>query len=111
VNARNAMEEKEKKAVGGHVDNTLTVKSFQENGQVSVTITDTGAGIPDNIRNRIFEPFFTTKEVGRGTGLGLSISYGIIKDYGGIIEVESEMGKGTTFKIAFPACDKEQNGG
>jgi histidine kinase len=110
MNARSAMEEKNETAFGGHVDNKLTVKSFQENGQVSVTITDTGTGIPDNIRNRIFEPFFTTKEVGKGTGLGLSISYGIVKDYGGVIGVESEVGKGTTFKISFPVYDEEQNG-
>jgi len=75
---------------------------------VAVTITDTGGGIPDDIKDKIFEPFFTTKEVGKGTGLGLSISYGIIKDYDGTIEVESEPDRGTTFKITLPACSKDK---
>jgi len=77
---------------------------------VVVTITDTGIGIPDNMKDEIFEPFFTTRQVGKGTGLGLSISYGIVKDYGGTIEVESEVGKGTTFKLIFPSCKEDQNG-
>jgi len=110
INARNAMEEKKEQFVERETQNILTVKSFQEDGQVVVTITDTGIGIPDNMKDEIFEPFFTTRQVGKGTGLGLSISYGIVKDYGGTIEVESEVGKGTTFKLIFPSCKEDQNG-
>jgi PAS domain S-box-containing protein len=111
INSRDAMEEKQKQAGGANVKNTLTVQSFQEDSHVVVTITDTGTGIPNEAKSKIFEPFFTTKEVGKGTGLGLSISYGIVKDYNGTIEVESEVNKGTTFKITFPACEAEESGG
>jgi two-component system cell cycle sensor histidine kinase/response regulator CckA len=69
---------------------------------VAITISDTGAGIPKEIIDRIFEPFFTTKEVGKGTGLGLSTVLGIIKSHGGFVEVFSEVGKGTQFKIYLP---------
>ena len=65
------------------------------------SITDTGTGIPPDVRRRIFEPFFTTKE--SGTGLGLSIVSGIISSYGGTIDVDSEFGRGTTFTIRLPA--------
>jgi len=108
INARDAMEDRKKQLAGSDLSNTLTVRSFTENSQVVVTITDTGTGIPEEIREKIFEPFFTTKKVGEGTGLGLSISYGIVKDYNGTIEVESEVGKGTTFKMTFPAYEEEE---
>ncbi|MFH2049953.1 MAG: ATP-binding protein, partial [bacterium] len=71
-------------------------------GTVEVKVIDQGIGIPDEIINKIFEPFFTTKDVGKGTGLGLSLSYGIIRDHGGEIRVDSEVGKGTTFTIILP---------
>jgi signal transduction histidine kinase len=58
----------------------------------------------EEIKNKILEPFFTTKRVGKGTGLGVSISYGIIKDYDGTIDIESEVGTGTTFRLTFPAA-------
>jgi PAS domain S-box-containing protein len=110
INARDSLEEKKMNFVTGKGVTQLGIRSFEENGNVVVTVWDTGTGIPNEIREKIFEPFFTTKEVGRGTGLGLSISYGIIKDYGGTIEVESEEGKGSTFKITFPAWREVNNG-
>ncbi|MEC7029670.1 MAG: response regulator, partial [Pseudomonadota bacterium] len=73
---------------------------------VAVSVTDTGCGIPDEIRNRIFEPFFTTKEVGAGTGLGLATVYGIIRQTGGFLDVKSKVGEGTTFTIYLPALEE-----
>ena len=80
----------------------LTVRTGKEDNKVLVQIKDTGIGIPEEIRDKIFEAFFTTKQKVKGVGLGLSVCYGIIKDHGGDIKVESEEGKGTTFVISLP---------
>ncbi len=69
---------------------------------VEISIIDTGCGIPEKNMKRIFDPFFTSKEVGKGTGLGLSVSHGIVRAHGGMIEVESMVGKGSTFRIYLP---------
>jgi len=80
----------------------LTIETYEGNKNLIAKISDTGIGIPKENLKRIFDPFFTTKDVGVGTGLGLSLSYGIIKKLGGEIEVKSEVGKGSTFKVVMP---------
>ncbi|WP_146158455.1 ATP-binding protein [Enhygromyxa salina] len=74
----------------------------EPSGEVSFAVSDEGQGIPEEIRDSIFDPFFSTKEIGKGTGLGLSISYGIVRDHGGDILLESQPGRGTTFRVILP---------
>ncbi|TNF41838.1 MAG: GHKL domain-containing protein [Cytophagales bacterium] len=83
-------------------DPKITIKTFAGQETVTVEIIDNGPGMPDHVKQRIFEPFFTTKAVGRGTGLGLSIVYSIIENHKGTLEVDTEEGQGTTFKITLP---------
>ena len=72
---------------------------------LQLTVSDNGKGIDPAVRDKIFDPFFTTKKPGEGTGLGLSVVYGIVKDHGGVIAVESEPGQGTTFTVSLPLIE------
>jgi two-component system, NtrC family, sensor kinase len=81
----------------------VTVSTACVDGQVCISVEDTGPGVPEDIRKRIFEPFFTTKKVGQGTGLGLSVTYGLIRDHGGDITVSTGRTGGARFTIALPA--------
>ena len=82
--------------------------TIETGSYLRIGITDTGCGMDDQTKLRAFEPFFTTKEIGKGTGLGLSSVYGTIKSHNGIIELESELKKGTTFKIFLPLIQKTE---
>jgi histidine kinase len=106
MNARDAMDEKEALA-GKGVEKVLQISSFRENDEVVVTISDSGLGMSEEVKEKIFEPFFTTKPVGKGTGLGLSISFSIVRDYDGYLDMESVEGQGTTLRIKFPAAAEE----
>lgn len=88
-------------AIGTKYGN-VSIKTFVDEAFAVIQISDTGGGIPEEVRSRIFEPFFTTKTVGEGTGLGLSISFGIISQHRGSIDVESTLNQGTTFTIRLP---------
>ncbi len=96
MNARDAMPR------GGE----LTLASEAENSSVLVEVTDNGVGIPPEDLRRIFDPFFTTKSSSRGTGLGLAVAYGIIREHSGKINVQSAVGRGTTFRLELPAARK-----
>jgi len=80
----------------------ITMRTGHDADSVWVEVEDTGKGIAPEHLGRIFEPFFTTKPVGKGTGLGLSLAYGIVKKHGGRIEVTSEVGKGSVFRVVLP---------
>jgi two-component system, NtrC family, sensor kinase len=86
----------------------LIIAGGRNNGKKTIwlTVADTGCGIAPEDLNRIFEPFYTTKKEGKGVGLGLSMVYGIIRDHGGSVEVESEPGKGSVFKVVLPSGDE-----
>jgi PAS domain S-box-containing protein len=103
-NAIDAMDEKNSRPEFKDSAKQLSIKSFVDRDRITVLVSDTGTGMSEEVKNKIIEPFFTTKKVGKGTGLGVSISYGIVKDYDGSMDIESEIGKGTTFKLTFPAA-------
>ncbi len=96
LNAAQAMPE------GSHKDNFIRVRTSERDGQVVISVSDSGAGIPDAIKARIFEPFFTTKGKNKGTGLGLSLCADIVRQHKGDIKVFSIVGKGSRFEAAFP---------
>jgi two-component system, cell cycle sensor histidine kinase and response regulator CckA len=113
VNARDAMPDGGKLSVktvnvSARDSGQLAYKGMPAADYVRIDIADTGTGIPADIRDKIFEPFFSTKEVGKGTGLGLSTVYGIVKQTGGFIYVDSEEGEGTSFHIFLPRHHPEQ---
>lgn len=103
TNARDAIHEKNESRPGCK-GGVITIRSLEAEGRVIVEVADNGAGIPEAIQQKIFEPFFSTKETSHDMGLGLAITYGIVKDYGGDIQVRSREGEGTTFVLSFPAA-------
>lgn len=105
TNARDAIGHQDHSSKNS-AENVITLSTFADQKHVNLTISDTGIGIPEKNVQKIFEPFYTTKEVGKGMGLGLSITYGIIRDFGGTIDVESRAGGGTRFHLRFPLGKK-----
>jgi len=99
LNARDAVTQRYHEGFERHV---WVHSSLHDDGYLGVSVRDNGVGIPPEQLNRIFEPFFTTKDPGKGTGLGLSTSYRVIKQHGGEIQVDSELGVGTTFTVLLP---------
>ena len=87
----------------------IILKCWSDDEKIYASIGDTGCGIAEEFRDRIFEPFFTTKDVGQGAGLGLSVAYQIIQAHGGTIQVDSKVGVGTTFTLAFPRTDEREH--
>ncbi len=102
TNARDAMPEGGRLTLRTHCEAQAPQGAFEGPAAV-ISVVDTGTGMPPEVRARIFEPFYTTKEVGKGTGLGLSVAYGIVRQHGGLLTVESAVGAGSSFHIHLPA--------
>ena len=102
VNAQHAVEEKGSITVSTRRSLDPRAPASEPKPMVEISIVDTGCGIPEANLRRIFDPFFTSKDVGKGTGLGLSVSHGIVEAHGGLIEVESKVGEGSTFRVLLP---------
>jgi signal transduction histidine kinase len=96
VNAAHAMGDR------GGERGRIVIRTGSADGEAWFEVADNGSGIPKDVLPRIFDPFFTTKPIGKGTGLGLSLSYGIVQKHGGRITVDSEVGRGTTFRVTLP---------
>jgi PAS domain S-box-containing protein len=113
LNARDAMlaEEKAVRSQETPTAKAIKIESYLIGNRVVVTVSDTGPGVPEAIKNKVFEPFFTTKKTGEGTGLGLSISYGIIREHHGTIEIDSGKTHGATFRLTFPVLKTESDDG
>lgn len=110
VNARDAMPDGGSVAIttANYIQRESVMRGQDEmpaGRYVAITVVDTGCGIPPEIIQRIFEPFFSTKEIGSGTGLGLSTVYGVVRQTGGFVHVDSKVGKGTTFVVYLPVLD------
>ncbi len=111
LNSRDAMLAEEKARPQGPKAKIVKIESRLVGSRVVVTVSDTGPGVPEAIKNKVFEPFFTTKKTGEGTGLGLSISYGIIREHHGTIEIDSGKTRGATFRLTFPVLKAESDDG
>lgn len=103
LNARDAVTQQYRE---GYRCRVWVQSNLRDDGFLGVSVRDNGVGIPPEQLNRIFEPFFTTKDPGKGTGLGLSTSYRVVKQHGGEIQVDSEVGVGTTFTVLLPITDE-----
>lgn len=116
TNAYHAVQEKNGKIIVAleeiKIDRTnLTDTGIHSGKYLLFTVSDDGTGMTDKVKNKIFEPYFTTKEQGKGTGLGLAVVYGIVKEYGGEIEVETQIGSGTIFSVYLPLMSQSENQG
>jgi PAS domain S-box-containing protein len=107
VNARDAMPKGGVLSISTHMESVTSLRNqhpgASESSYICIEVSDTGEGMTSETQKRIFEPFFTTKGIGKGTGLGLSVTFGVIQTHKGFIDVESELGKGTTFRVYLPA--------
>ena len=102
VNAQHAVEEKGSITISTRRAQDPRAGASEQKPMVAISIVDTGCGIPEKNLKRIFDPFFTSKDVGKGTGLGLSVSHGIVEAHGGMIDVQSKVGEGSTFRVLLP---------
>jgi signal transduction histidine kinase len=109
INAAHAIRDVVKHVEGSK--GTIRISTRLDKEWVEIRISDTGTGIPEEIRHRIFDPFFTTKEVGKGTGQGLAIARSVVVDkHGGTLTFESEVGRGTSFILRLPVADATARG-
>jgi signal transduction histidine kinase len=105
-NAQNAILAKKDQRGESPDPDTITIRAFARGQTVQVAIADTGVGIPEHHLDRVYEPFFTTKAEDQGKGLGLTICRQIVRDFGGQIKLESEIGKGTIVTLVFPGLEE-----